>query len=375
MRLNKKRGRLLSLSLKTMAAAALTFFPRRGYTFQVITSSNVRLTSAARHASRSGAQSQQLQKRIRKGHEVCMVIQTSSRITIGGPVMMGTAVRRVSRVAMAARGDLRNGRDMDRGLSTSGLDDFSDRQMSGDSHPFWTSRGRGEGGSNVRRGGDASNVDSNRGRGSGKREWDSNRVERGRGSHDRGSFQGERTSTWDGRGRENGGRRQGGRGRSFGGRRDPNEGGVRENGSQDQVTSTWDGRGKGNGGRRQGGRGQSFGGRRDPSEEWARENGSQDQVQTDGRRGQRQGGHVSEEWDKADGDRRGGSAPASEWMKGALCKYFVSICHVPTSIGIKSKSLFYVVLIDNGNGYFPHRWGILLFTPPPGSRARRLGWS
>ena len=27
------------------------------------------------------------------------------------------------------------------------------------------------------------------------------------------------------------------------------------------------------------------------------------------------------------------------------------------------------------NGYFPHRWGILLFTPPPGSRARRLGWS
>ena len=22
-----------------------------------------------------------------------------------------------------------------------------------------------------------------------------------------------------------------------------------------------------------------------------------------------------------------------------------------------------------------HRWGILLFTPPPGSRARRLGWS
>ena len=28
-----------------------------------------------------------------------------------------------------------------------------------------------------------------------------------------------------------------------------------------------------------------------------------------------------------------------------------------------------------GNGYFPHRWGILLFTSPPGSRARRLGWS
>ena len=27
------------------------------------------------------------------------------------------------------------------------------------------------------------------------------------------------------------------------------------------------------------------------------------------------------------------------------------------------------------NGYFPHRWSILLFTPPPGSRARRLGWS
>ena len=27
------------------------------------------------------------------------------------------------------------------------------------------------------------------------------------------------------------------------------------------------------------------------------------------------------------------------------------------------------------NSYFPHRWGILLFTPPPGSRARRLGWS
>ena len=27
------------------------------------------------------------------------------------------------------------------------------------------------------------------------------------------------------------------------------------------------------------------------------------------------------------------------------------------------------------NGYLPHRWGILLFTPPPGSRARRLGWS
>ena len=28
-----------------------------------------------------------------------------------------------------------------------------------------------------------------------------------------------------------------------------------------------------------------------------------------------------------------------------------------------------------GNGYFSHRWGILLFNPPPGSRARRLGWS
>ena len=28
-----------------------------------------------------------------------------------------------------------------------------------------------------------------------------------------------------------------------------------------------------------------------------------------------------------------------------------------------------------GNGYFQHRSGILLFAPPPGSRARRLGWS
>ena len=28
-----------------------------------------------------------------------------------------------------------------------------------------------------------------------------------------------------------------------------------------------------------------------------------------------------------------------------------------------------------GNGYFQHRWGILLITPPPGSRARRFGWS
>ena len=28
-----------------------------------------------------------------------------------------------------------------------------------------------------------------------------------------------------------------------------------------------------------------------------------------------------------------------------------------------------------GNGYLPHRWVILLFTPPPGSRARGLGWS
>ena len=27
------------------------------------------------------------------------------------------------------------------------------------------------------------------------------------------------------------------------------------------------------------------------------------------------------------------------------------------------------------NSYLPHRWGILLFTPPPGSRTRRLGWS
>ena len=25
--------------------------------------------------------------------------------------------------------------------------------------------------------------------------------------------------------------------------------------------------------------------------------------------------------------------------------------------------------------YFPHRWGILLFTPPSRSRAKRLGWS
>ena len=31
--------------------------------------------------------------------------------------------------------------------------------------------------------------------------------------------------------------------------------------------------------------------------------------------------------------------------------------------------------VFNRNGYFPHRWGILLFTPPPGSRARRLGCS
>ena len=30
---------------------------------------------------------------------------------------------------------------------------------------------------------------------------------------------------------------------------------------------------------------------------------------------------------------------------------------------------------SKGNSYFSHRWGILLFTPPPGSRARRLGWS
>ena len=30
---------------------------------------------------------------------------------------------------------------------------------------------------------------------------------------------------------------------------------------------------------------------------------------------------------------------------------------------------------QNGNGYLPHRWAILLFTPPPGSRVRRLGWS
>ena len=27
------------------------------------------------------------------------------------------------------------------------------------------------------------------------------------------------------------------------------------------------------------------------------------------------------------------------------------------------------------NGYLPHRGGIPIFTPPPGSRVRRLGWS
>ena len=35
----------------------------------------------------------------------------------------------------------------------------------------------------------------------------------------------------------------------------------------------------------------------------------------------------------------------------------------------------YILCKKNRNGYFPHRWGILLFTPPPGSRARTLGWS
>ena len=37
-------------------------------------------------------------------------------------------------------------------------------------------------------------------------------------------------------------------------------------------------------------------------------------------------------------------------------------------------TVYYYKPILLGNGYFPHRWGILLFTPPPGSRAKRLGW-
>ena len=41
--------------------------------------------------------------------------------------------------------------------------------------------------------------------------------------------------------------------------------------------------------------------------------------------------------------------------------------------GRLSRVLFCPVF--DRNGYSPHRWGILLFTPPPGSRARRLGWS
>ena len=47
----------------------------------------------------------------------------------------------------------------------------------------------------------------------------------------------------------------------------------------------------------------------------------------------------------------------------------IRYCYI---IGCKDKATTWYL---NGNGYFPHRWGILLFTPPPGSRSRRLGWS
>ena len=49
--------------------------------------------------------------------------------------------------------------------------------------------------------------------------------------------------------------------------------------------------------------------------------------------------------------------------------------NVPIKIPKFNRHVPIKILKFNRNGYFPHRWGILLFTPPPGSRARRLGWS
>ena len=52
----------------------------------------------------------------------------------------------------------------------------------------------------------------------------------------------------------------------------------------------------------------------------------------------------------------------------------MAIC--PTGVGIPLYP-WHILPLRNiiRNDYLPYRWGILLFTPPPGSRARRLGWS
>ena len=68
-----------------------------------------------------------------------------------------------------------------------------------------------------------------------------------------------------------------------------------------------------------------------------------------------------------------------EWYTGRLWSMTLSdslrtvILCFPLSLPYYKNP--FLDLGKNGNGYFPHRWGIPLFTPPPGSRARRLGWS
>ena len=58
-----------------------------------------------------------------------------------------------------------------------------------------------------------------------------------------------------------------------------------------------------------------------------------------------------------------------------LMELLVQVVKNKRAAGSPSSRRAYPRSFSHRYGYLPHRWGILLFTPPPGSRARRLGWS
>ena len=60
-----------------------------------------------------------------------------------------------------------------------------------------------------------------------------------------------------------------------------------------------------------------------------------------------------------------------------LCTIFIvnPVRLVPTACISKERRGKPHVNFFRYYSYFTHRWGILLFTPPPGSRVWRLGWS
>ena len=59
------------------------------------------------------------------------------------------------------------------------------------------------------------------------------------------------------------------------------------------------------------------------------------------------------------------SAPKARYF----CCFSHAACCLLNTGGPGINIIFYEMAI------YPHRWGISLFTPPPGSRVRRLGWS